>query len=179
MSGATLKFQDSRAGTANTLMTLQDLNGTGSTGKLTVNTLAAVNIGAFTATGNITAASTQTISGFLTINGATISGGSFSGGEVSGGTLSGGTYTDTGAQVAGDYTTTIGDTRSFSVFDGTQNIFTVADGGTVGNISRIGSIDASGTITFSSLNTAGVVVNSNAGVLSTQKQLAHQGEEQD
>ena len=34
------------------------------------------------------------------------------------------------------------------------------------------AITANGTITFSGLNTAGIVINSNAGVLSTQQQLS-------
>ena len=175
VSGATLKFQDSHAGTANTLMTLQDLNGTGSTGKLTVDTadisnLSAASIGAFSATGNITGDNNETISGFTTINGATISSGT-----LSGGTLSGGTYTDSGLSVTGDYTATIGNTRSFTISDGTNALFTVADGGSYGDITRVRNMTANGTITFSGLTTDGIVTATSGVLVSQATVTAAQG----
>jgi hypothetical protein len=80
-----------------------------SSGTLSVgaHTLAGAITGAnqnITGIGNITATSTSnTISGFGTINGATLSGGTLSGGTVSGGTLSGGTYSATSATGSAAY----------------------------------------------------------------------------
>jgi hypothetical protein len=109
------------------------------------------NTGAFTtlsASGTINGA---TISGG-TLSGGTVSGGTFSGGVVSGGSLTGGTYTGTGLTVAGNYTATINNTGNFSISDGTQNIFTVTDAGTVGNLSNIGTITTSGAINTATIS---------------------------
>ncbi|MBI5465774.1 MAG: hypothetical protein HY974_00625, partial [Candidatus Kerfeldbacteria bacterium] len=172
-NNGTLTIKDAEA-IPNTLLTLQDL---GTAGKLTVNTIAATNIGGHTLTGNITGSGSPTLSGFGTINSATITGGSlsggtFSGGSVSGGSLTGGTYTSTGASVTGGFTVTQGNGSSFNISDGTNNLFTVSDAGTVGNLSNIGAITASGSLTLSALNTAGVIVNDGTGVLSSQAQLS-------
>src|SRR5205085_9335145 len=93
-----------------------------------------------------------------TINTANISGGTLSGGTVSGGTLSGGTYTGTGLTVSGDYTATINNGGTFNIADSlSNNLFTITDAGTRGDLSNLNNLTAAGTITFSSLNTNGPV----------------------
>ncbi|MBI5036358.1 S-layer family protein, partial [Candidatus Micrarchaeota archaeon] len=166
-TNGTFSVKDTAA-TPNTLLSLQDL---GTAGKLTINTIAASNIGAFTATGDIAGNGSNTLSNFASINGATITGGSLTGGSISGGSLTGGTYAATGATVTGGFTTTIGNTNSFNISDGTNNLFTISDAGTVGNLSNIGSITAA-SLTLSSLNTAGIVVNDASGNISSQAQLS-------
>jgi hypothetical protein len=176
VSGAKLTIQDSHAGTANALMTIEDINnGTNSSGKLTVNTatIATINatyISGFTAAGNIAGAS-YNLTGFGTINGATISGSP----TISGGTLAGGSYSGTGATVLGSYDLKIGDSNTFNVWDTTTNtttpIFTVTDNAGVGDITKVGSINASGTLTLSSLTTAGILINGTNGVVSSQASL--------
>ncbi|MEK7595716.1 MAG: MerR family transcriptional regulator, partial [Patescibacteria group bacterium] len=135
----------------NTLLSVAD-NGT--SGTLTVNTLAASNIGAFTLTGNITGVGSPSLSGLGTINGGTFSGGTFNGatitgGTLSGGSISGGTYSDSGITVTAGYTITLGNGNTFNISDGTNNIFTVTDSGTVGNLSGIGTLATQGSITIS------------------------------
>ena len=127
-----------RDSATNALPTVTD-NGT--TGTLAVNTLAATNIGAFTATGNIVGSGSPTISGFGTINGATLSGGTlsggtFSGGSVTGGSLSGGTYRASGLTATGAYTATIGNGTSFSVSDGSNTLLSLSDTGSAGTLNR-------------------------------------------
>ncbi|MDQ3099202.1 MAG: hypothetical protein M3Q44_05640 [bacterium] len=168
-NGNTLTINDG----TNTLLTLAD---SGTTGTLTVNTLSAANIGAHTLTGNITGSGSPTLSGLGTINGATISGGT-----LSGGTLSGGTYTATGLSVGGNYTATINNGGNFNIYDGSNNLFTITDGGTVGNLTNIGAITASGAITLSSFTTNGGLLYTNgSGVVSqsgagTSTQVLHGG----
>ena len=143
----------------------------GTDGTLTVNTLSATNIGAFTSTGNITGNGSNTISNFSTINGATISGGTisggslsagtFSGGSVSGGSLTGGTYSNTGTTVTGSYTTTIGDAGSYTLRDSLSNtLFSIADDGSTGTLTvntltatNIGTFTSTGNITGNGSNT--------------------------
>ncbi len=128
--------------------------------------------GTLNITGAVTTGSTINTA---TISGGTLSGGTFSGGSVSGGSLTGGTYTATGSTVAGNYTGTIGNTGNFNISDGTQNIFTVTDGGSVGNLSNIGTISMSGAITAAtSSNTInGLVINS--GALSSATGISSSG----
>ncbi|MCX7996708.1 MAG: autotransporter adhesin family protein, partial [Patescibacteria group bacterium] len=109
----------------------------------------------FTTSGDITGTSGSEISGFDTINGAVITGG----------VLSGGTYTNTGLQVTGSYQVQIPDSNSFTIFDGTQDIFTLTDGGSGGDLSALRNLTASGVITFSGLSSG--PLRSNAGLLET------------
>jgi hypothetical protein len=123
--------------------------------------------------GNTNITGTLTTSG--TINGASISGGtlsagSFTGGAVSGGTLSGGTYADTGLTATGNYEAQIGNTNTFSITDGTNTLLSVADAGSVGNLSNIGTITTTGAINGLSL-TANAIGFSIVGGTTTPKTL--------
>ena len=60
----------------------------------------------------------------------------------------------------------ITNTETFTITDGTNTLLSLADGGTVGNLSGIGNLTANGTITFSGLG-AGIAHLSSGGVLSS------------
>jgi hypothetical protein len=114
--------------------------------------------GAVTAGSTLAVAGASTLTGALTANGGiSADGGAFTVADTSGAVHTGGTLDVDGASdLGGDIafsaatpTLAISDAETLTITDGTNNLFTLADGGTAGNATITGSLVVTGATTLS------------------------------